>query len=63
MMIHTAKEVLDIALQHPTDFSPGDDLVERRQGVMRPKPRPATKRARQEVLFVDTRQNFSRAAL
>ncbi len=53
LVIHTAKEVLEIALQDPTDLLPADDLVERRQRIMRSKPRPSTERAREKVLFVD----------
>jgi hypothetical protein len=53
LVIHTAKEVLEIALQNPTDLLPTDDLVERRQRMMRSKPRPSTERAREKVLFVD----------
>ena len=33
-MVETPEEVLQIRLQHPSDFAAGDDLIEGRQSMM-----------------------------
>ena len=42
----TAKEILQVRLQHPAHLTTGDHLIEGGQGLMGSSFRPATKRTR-----------------
>src|ERR1700676_2653197 len=44
-VIETPEEILQIRLQHPSDFAASDDLIEGRQSMMSAQPWPAAERA------------------
>jgi hypothetical protein len=63
LVIEASEEILQIRLQHPTNFAAGNHLVEGRQSMMGAQLWPAAKRTGQEVLFINGGQHLSRAAL
>src|SRR6516164_1234681 len=57
------EKVLQVRLQHPTHFPPGNHLMERCQRLMGTPPRPSPERARQKILLVDGGQYLRGASL
>src|SRR5712692_11038233 len=57
------EKVLQVRLQHPFHFPPGNHLMKGGQRVMGTPPRPSPKRARQKILLVDGGQYLSGASL
>src|SRR5262245_35795142 len=62
-MVQTSKEIPQVGFVDPADWLPRDNFMQGRQRVMCAKPWAATKRARQNVLLVDRRQDVGYAPL
>src|ERR1017187_35102 len=62
-MVKTTEKVLQIRFIHVAHGLSRDDFRERGQCVMSAESRPATKRTRQKILFVDCCQNTGHTAL
>ncbi len=62
-MVQTSKEVAQVGLQNITDLLPGNDFVQRGQGVVRAPSGSATKRAVEKVRLIDGFQHLGRAFL
>jgi hypothetical protein len=62
-MRQTPEIILEVCLQYPTHFAPGNCLSEGRQSLVRSHSRPASKRAGKEILLVNGGKHLGGAAL